>query len=167
MSATYVAGAGPILGTGGKGDKGDNGLTFNPVGAWSADGTYSAADLVTDGGASYLCTAGVGPSATHPVDDAAHWQLMAAKGDKGDTGAAPAIGNLGTVDCGTGTLDGSGQCTVTPTLPVGGANAYRVVAIGIDTTGGLTIGGATVTSSAGADDAGKSFNWIAAYRSDT
>lgn len=42
---------------------------------WNASTAYITGNSVTDAGLSYLCTLDVGPSATHPASDTAHWQI--------------------------------------------------------------------------------------------
>lgn len=74
----YLAG---LLGTDGmistaKAMWGLNNAPYNPRGAWSSSNTYLAGDWVTDSSVAYLCVVPVGPSATHPISDTSHWQVM-------------------------------------------------------------------------------------------
>lgn len=64
-------------------------------GAWSSATKYVVLDGVSHDGASYICTAAVGPVGTTPDVDTAHWDLLARAGVDG-------------VD-GTGTMNGPGS----------------------------------------------------------
>ena len=59
---------------------------FNPRGAWDETETYKTADLVTDGGSSYLAILDVNTPGTSPSEDPNHWICVAEKGAKGDKG---------------------------------------------------------------------------------
>lgn len=56
-----------------------------PVGAWSNSTAYKYLDVVTYNGSSYVAKTETVPSGTLPTNTT-YWQLMASKGDKGDTG---------------------------------------------------------------------------------
>ncbi|WP_370175702.1 LamG-like jellyroll fold domain-containing protein [Bradyrhizobium elkanii] len=61
---------------------------FNARGAYDNAATYAVGDFVSSGGSSYVwvnTTVGSG----HAPPNAAYWQLLASKGDKGDTGPVP------------------------------------------------------------------------------
>lgn len=59
--------------------------TIIPKGAYSALVEYARLNLVTDSGNSYLYINPT-PSTGVPLTDTSHWQQIAEKGDKGDTG---------------------------------------------------------------------------------
>lgn len=56
---------------------------FNFRGVFSLVASYSADDLVTDGGSSFVAT---GDTTGHPTSDTAHWQLIA-NGGSGSGGS--------------------------------------------------------------------------------
>lgn len=45
---------------------------------WSSSGVYVVGNVVQDLGIFYTCTTNVGPSATHPASDSAHWSVTPA-----------------------------------------------------------------------------------------
>lgn len=55
-------------------------------GAWISGNSYEVLDLVTYNGSSYIAKSDISSSSATPDQDSAHWQLVAAKGDKGDKG---------------------------------------------------------------------------------
>ena len=61
--------------------------TIIPRGAYAAGTEYYRLNLVTDSGNSYLYINPT-PSTDVPLTDTSHWQQIAEKGDKGDTGAS-------------------------------------------------------------------------------
>ncbi|MCP1852780.1 MULTISPECIES: LamG domain-containing protein [unclassified Bradyrhizobium] len=62
------------------------GLSFK--GVYNAGTTYSAGDVQTTAGTSYVWINPT-PGSGHPAPDLTYWQVLAAKGDKGDTGSVP------------------------------------------------------------------------------
>ena len=85
-------------GSGAAGQKGDtgpqgpSGQGFTFKGAWQATVAYSAYDVVTNGGQTYVAAAAV-PAAT--TFQASSWALVAAQGGAGAAGAAGAAGPTG------------------------------------------------------------------------
>ncbi|WP_375780884.1 hypothetical protein ACE103_20300 [Bradyrhizobium sp. ma5] len=61
---------------------------FSFRGAYDNAATYSVGDVQTTSGTSYVWI-NPAPGSGHPAPDATYWQVLAAKGDKGDTGAVP------------------------------------------------------------------------------
>ncbi|OKO67259.1 hypothetical protein AC628_39790 [Bradyrhizobium sp. NAS96.2] len=61
---------------------------FSFRGAYDNAATYSVGDVQTTAGTSYVW---INPAqgSGHPAPDMTYWQVLAAKGDKGDTGAVP------------------------------------------------------------------------------
>tara|TARA_R110000868_G_scaffold411109_2_gene701837 strand:- start:202 stop:2112 length:1911 start_codon:yes stop_codon:yes gene_type:complete len=86
-----VAGIQGIQGT--TGAVGPAGLNWQ--GAWSALGTYVIDDAIGFAGASWFCIANVGPTATTPSSDPAHWALLASQGAVGPQGSQGIQGNQG------------------------------------------------------------------------
>jgi hypothetical protein len=139
MGPTGATGAlGPSGATGPTGPRGATGVT-GPSGAtgigigttlkggWSAGGTYSIndgtnPDAVTYNGSLFICIASVGPSATTPDLDTAHWLLYV---QQGATGTVNAIGTDGQfIYNSAGTAVGSSFFTYRATGPTGpGGNA--------------------------------------------
>jgi hypothetical protein len=87
---------------GAKGDTGNTGATGQGLtnkGAWNSVDTFTAYDIVTFGGSSFLAIQTV--PANTATSNASYWQLMASKGDqgaqgvKGDTGSTGAKGDQG------------------------------------------------------------------------
>lgn len=76
-------------------------------GAWSSGATYVALDGVSDGGASYICTAAVGPTATAPGSDSAHWDLLAKAGVDGIDGTGTMNGPASATDGNMAVFDGT------------------------------------------------------------
>lgn len=109
------------------------------LGAWSSTATYVALDAVSNGGSSYICTAPVGPSATAPGSDGAHWAMLAQAGTNG-TGtvngpASSTTGHLATYADATGKNIADGGAV--PTLAsLGGAPTTRLVSAGTGLSGG-------------------------------
>lgn len=108
--------AAPSSGTGASGAKGDTGAQgsagqgFTFRGAWQANIAYSAYDVVTNGGQTYVAVIDILAAATFV---ALSWTLIAAQGSVGATGAtgsvgpsgpnlAAAAGNIGAVKPGAG-----------------------------------------------------------------
>lgn len=77
------------------GFQGVDGKGLNPNGNWGSGVSYSPQDLVTYGGGSYVCTNAVGPSATPPDADGAHWQTVASQGAPGAAGSPGTAGSNG------------------------------------------------------------------------
>ncbi|WP_050629324.1 hypothetical protein [Bradyrhizobium viridifuturi] len=61
---------------------------FSFRGAYDNAAVYSVGDVQTTAGTSYVWI-NPAPGSGHPAPDANYWQVLAAKGDKGDTGAVP------------------------------------------------------------------------------
>ena len=108
------------------------------LGAWSSTATYVALDAVSNGGSSYICTAPVGPSATAPGADGAHWAMLAQAGSTTGnvTGAASSTaGHLATFADTTGRAIADGGAV--PTLAsLGGAPTTRILSAGTGLSGG-------------------------------
>ena len=67
-------------------------MTVRFLGAWNIVTNYSANDIVTYGGQSWIALQE--STNVEPVEGA-YWTLMAAKGDQGDVGATGATGATG------------------------------------------------------------------------
>ncbi|WP_163150871.1 hypothetical protein [Bradyrhizobium uaiense] len=61
---------------------------FSFRGAYDNAAVYSVGDVQTTAGTSYVWI-NPAPGSGHPAPDATYWQVLAAKGDKGDTGPVP------------------------------------------------------------------------------
>ena len=66
--------------------KGADGKDFNAMGTWISDNEYYAYDYVDRNGSSYYCTKDINGSSIPPESDPEHWQLVASKGEQGQTG---------------------------------------------------------------------------------
>lgn len=75
------------------GETGPAGLNFQ--GNWSASVSYVVDDLVTYSGSGWYCYVPVGPSATPPTSDSAHWSLLVLQGAPGPQGALGPAGATG------------------------------------------------------------------------
>ena len=100
--------------------------SINWKGAWSAAESYQNGDGVESEGSSYLC---VGSPDCTLMPPAGSWDLMAAKGDTGSTGAAGAVGATGPTGA-TGAVGATGPTGATgavgatgPTGPTGATGA--------------------------------------------
>lgn len=96
---------------GATGSTGAAGLTHR--GAWASATAYVVNDAVTYGGGTYRRKV-AGTTATVPSSDATNWELLAAKGDTGNTGPANTL-TIGTVT--TGAAGSAAAATVTGTAP--------------------------------------------------
>ncbi|MBN9607862.1 MAG: hypothetical protein BGO26_06780 [Actinobacteria bacterium 69-20] len=129
------------------------GATMKWQGDWSGATAYAPLDAVSDAGSSYLCIAAVGPSATHPASDTAHWALLAVKGTDGTgtvNGPASAVdGHMAVFDGTTGAKvkDGGAPLVIGTTsstamagnkvaTDLGGVGTARKVSAGTGLTGG-------------------------------
>lgn len=86
-----------------------------PKGTWSNSATYEKLDIVSKDGSSYIALQDV-PAGT-AVTDTSYWQLLAAKGETGDTGAVPAF-TIGTVATGEAGSSAAASITGTDKDPV-------------------------------------------------
>lgn len=68
-----------------QGQPGNKGLNWR--GDWDVAEVYAVDDAVGYGGGAYVCVAGT-LAGDSPAGTPAKWDLVAAKGDKGDTGAS-------------------------------------------------------------------------------
>lgn len=96
---------------GATGSTGAAGLTHR--GAWASATAYVVNDAVTYGGGTYRRKV-AGTTATAPSSDTTNWELLAAKGDTGNTGPANTL-TIGTVT--TGAAGSAAAATVTGTAP--------------------------------------------------
>ena len=85
--------------TGAKGATGATGVSMRLLGVWAASKAYvnntSYIDIVTYGGNTYGCIKSHTSSTSILPTNTTYWQLLAQKGDKGDTGAKGATGATG------------------------------------------------------------------------
>jgi len=88
--------------TGPKGDTGNTGISWK--GAFSGSTNYSANDVVRYSGDTYICLVDHVASTDTPDVDATNWELFAAQGDTGPTGASGS--GSGTVVGPSPTVDG-------------------------------------------------------------
>lgn len=109
-------------------------------GAWSGTATYAILDVVTANGSSYLAKTAV-PAGTQ-VTNTTYWQLIAAKGDKGNTGEI--TGASATINDSFGTP----SVTVTP----GGTSTERTFAFSFANLKGNGIESIEKTGTSGAVD---------------
>lgn len=58
------------------GPQGPQGVGFNYMGGWITDNEYHENDVVTSGGALYVCILAVSASTTSPENDPTHWSVM-------------------------------------------------------------------------------------------
>lgn len=70
---------------------------FNLTGPYNGATVYSAGDLMTDAGSSYVWINAT-PGSGHAAPNTTYWQLIASKGDTGATGATGATGPAGNMD---------------------------------------------------------------------
>jgi BclB C-terminal domain-containing protein len=118
--------------TGGTGATGATGNFINNYqGAWGVTGPYTAGAIVTNGGSSWLCTAGgTGTCAGTPGVDGT-WQTIAAQGATGVTGATGATGIGGTGAMGltgvTGPMGVTGATGFTGATGATGATGFGLV----------------------------------------
>jgi len=77
--------------TGDTGPIGPEGLKW--LGTWSAATAYAVDDTVTHNGSSWM--AKLGSTASEPIEGSANWELLAKKGDLGDTGLQGPVGATG------------------------------------------------------------------------
>lgn len=103
---------------------GPPGTTMTWRGVWASGATYAVLDVVRYDGSSYVCTAKVGPTATTPDTDGAHWGLMAQAGRDGIDGtgtmngpASATDGHLAVFDGTTGKLVKDGGAVPVPPAP--------------------------------------------------
>jgi len=103
-ASTVVGATGPAGPIGVTGPQGIQGITgaISPAGltwqgTWNPLSTYAMDDAVGFGGASYFCISTVGPSASNPVSDPAHWSLLANQGPAGPQGPIGLTGPASTV----------------------------------------------------------------------
>lgn len=95
---------------------GGGGGTMTWRGTWSSSATYAINDGVSYNGSSYVAYGAVGPSATPPPSDAAHWALLAQAGAQGPQGPVGPQGATGA----TGSQGPQGATGATgPTGPAG------------------------------------------------
>ncbi len=85
-----------------QGSQGPMGVGLNWKGPWSAATAYAVGDAVTHSNSNnYVCAAPVGPSASPPPSDVAHWAVLASitgpPGPQGPTGATGSQGPAGAV----------------------------------------------------------------------
>lgn len=122
-------------------------------GPWVASTPYVERDAVEFAGSSYIATSNV-TSATDPATDTANWDLVAAKGDTGATGATGPQGPTGATGA-TGPQGPTGATGATgPTGPTGpSAPTGSVVMYGAGSapTGWLLCDGAAVSRATFAD----------------
>ena len=118
-------------------------------GAWSSASTYAVLDAVSNAGSAYICTAAVGPSATTPDVDTAHWSVLAQAGTDGAgtmNGPASAVdGHMAVFNGTTGALvkDGGAPLALgtTSTTALAGNTAIVPPARKVSTGAGLLGGG--------------------------
>ena len=100
---------------------GPPGASMTWRGAWSSAATYAVLDAVSRNGSTYICIAGVGPTATAPESDAPHWALLAQRGTDGTgtmSGPASAVdGHMALFDGTTGKLVKDGGAPPVPPAP--------------------------------------------------
>ena len=113
----------------GRGLQGIQGFGYTWFDAWAVGATYSALDTVRYNGAAYVAVMPLPAAGTPPTDAAgvvnAGWNLMVAKGDKGDKGLT---GDAATVEVvGTTTSAPDGDAVVTQ----GGTSTARTLAFTI------------------------------------
>ena len=85
---------GPTGATGAMGAAGADGQGYTWCGEFTDFAGYAPYDMVSFGGSSYVC---VSPTPLSPSSDPTNWNLVAAKGDTGATGASGPKGDTGEV----------------------------------------------------------------------
>lgn len=133
--------SGPPGPTGSAGPAGAKGL--NARGAWSVADSYVADDVATEGGETWRCRVANCVVATPPTPSNLDWELLAAKGEDGATGAQGPQGFTGPSGPTGSAGPGGPQGVAGPTGPPGtGLTRTFVAATGV--SGGM--GGSSTTA---------------------